>query len=83
MYCLHSSCSDACNGRTQAAFENWVLRNLFGPKGEAVTRYREESIMRSFKLLKNIIRIFISRRLRRAGYVAGSGKRISCRVLIE
>jgi hypothetical protein len=48
MYCLHSNCSDIFKGRTEAAFECWVLRNLFGPKGEEVTGYREEFIMRSF-----------------------------------
>jgi len=51
-------------GRTRTAFQNWVLRNLFGPKREEATRYREESTMRSFKLLTNIIRTFVSKRFR-------------------
>jgi hypothetical protein len=38
---LHSSWSDTFKGRTQTAFENWMLRNLFGPKREEVTRYRK------------------------------------------
>jgi len=49
MHCLHFNWSDTFKGRIEAAFENWVLMNLFGHKGEEVTKYREESIMRSFK----------------------------------
>jgi hypothetical protein len=59
-------------------FENRVLRRIFGPKRDDVTRewrklHNEE--LRDLYFSPSIIRIFKSRRLRGAGHAARMGKR--------
>jgi len=65
--------------RRPRVFENRVLRRLFGPKKDDVTgewrRLHNEELydLRS----PNIIRVIISRKMRRAGHVARMGARRS------
>jgi hypothetical protein len=68
-------------------FENRVLRRIFGPKRDEVTRewrklHNEE--LRDLYSSPSIIRIIKSRRMRWAGHVAGMGeKRNKYRLLVE
>jgi hypothetical protein len=68
-------------------FENRVLRRIFGPKRDEVTRewrrlHNKE--LRALYCLPNIIRMIKSRRLRRAGHKARMGKsRCAYMVLVE
>jgi hypothetical protein len=58
-------------------FENRVLRRVFGPKRDEVTEdWRNEELHILFSS-PNIIRLIISRRVRRAGYVAGMGEEMN------
>jgi hypothetical protein len=61
-------------------FENRVLRRIFGPKRDEVTRewrklHNEE--LRDFFALPSIIRIIKSLRMSLAGHVARMGRRTS------
>jgi len=73
-------------GGTQAVgFENRVLRRIFGPKRDEVTRewrklHNEE--LNDFYSSPNIVRVIKSRRMRWTGHVARMGERRGvCRVL--
>jgi len=59
-------------------FENRVLRRIFGPKMDEVTRdwrkLHNEKLHDLYSSLK-IVRVIISRRLRWAGHVARMGER--------
>jgi len=67
-------------------FENGVLRKIFRPKRDEVTRewiklHNEE--LNDLYCSTNIVRVIKSRRVRWAGYVARLGKRRGvCRVLV-
>jgi hypothetical protein len=59
-------------------FENWVLRRIFDPKGDGVTRvwrklHHEE--LNDLHSSINIFRVIQSRRMRWAGHVARRGER--------
>jgi hypothetical protein len=59
-------------------FENRVLRRIFGPKRDEVTRswrklHKEE--LHNLHSLPSIIRMINSRRMRLAGHVARMGRR--------
>jgi hypothetical protein len=63
--------------RRLRVFENWVLRRVFGPKRDEVTRewrklHNEE--LNDLYSLPNIVRVVKSRRMRWAGYVARIGE---------
>ena len=75
------------NVRTETrAFENRVLRRVFGPKRDEVTRewrklHNEE--LSDLYSLPNIVRVVKSRRMRWAGHVAHMGeRRVVHRVLV-
>ena len=58
-------------------FENRVLRRIFGPKGNEVTwdwRQLCNEELNDLCCSPNIIRVIISRRMRRAGHVARMGE---------
>ena len=62
-------------------FENRVLRRVFGPKRDEVTRewrklHNEE--VRDLYSLPNIVRVVKSRRMRWAGHVARMGRGVVC-----
>jgi hypothetical protein len=60
------------------AFENRVLRRIFGPKRDEVTgewRKLHNEELRDLYFSPSIIRIIKSRRMRRAGHVARMGRR--------
>jgi hypothetical protein len=64
-------------------FENRVLRRIFGPKRDDVTKewrklHNEE--LHDLYSLSNIVRVIKSRRMGWAGYVARMGKREACTV---
>ena len=64
--------------RRLRVFENMVLRSIFGPKRDEVTRewkklHNEE--LNGLFSPPNIIRVIKSRRMGWAGHVAGMGKR--------
>jgi hypothetical protein len=66
-------------------FENRVLRRIFGPKRDEVTRewrklHNEE--LRDLYSSPSIIRIIKSRRMRWAGHVARMGERNAYRLLV-
>jgi len=67
-------------------FENRVLRRIFGPKRDEVTRewrklHNEE--LNDLNSSSNIVRVIKSRRMRWAGHVARMGERRDvCRVLV-
>jgi hypothetical protein len=67
-------------------FKNGVLRRIFGPKREEVTRdwrklHHEE--LHSFSSSPNIIRMIKSRRMTWAGHVAGVGDTVNAyRILV-
>jgi hypothetical protein len=66
-------------------FENRVLRRIFGPKRDEVTRdwkklHNEE--LQNLYSSPNIIRMINSRRMRWAGHVARMGKRNAYRILV-
>jgi hypothetical protein len=65
-------------GQRLRAFENRVLRRIFGPKGDEATgewgRLHNEELNDLYSS-PNIIRVIKSRRMRWAGHVAGMGKR--------
>jgi uncharacterized membrane protein len=54
-------------------FENRVLRRIFGPKKELIGSWRKlhNKELRNLYCSPNIIRMIKSRRMRRAGHVAG------------
>ena len=59
-------------------FENRVLKRIFGPEMDEVTRKWRRIRNQELNYLYsscNIIRFITSRRMRRAGHVAGMGKR--------
>jgi len=59
--------------RRLRAFENRVLRRVFGPKRDEVTgewRKLHNEELRELYLLPNIVRVVKSRRMRWAGHVA-------------
>ena len=68
-------------------FENMVLKRIFGPKRDEVTRewrklHNEE--LSDLCYLLNIIRVIKSRRMRWVGHVACMGdRRCFCRVLVR
>jgi hypothetical protein len=65
--------SDVKGGTWLRVFENRVLRRKFGPKRDEVKEIGENCIMKSFitcSLYQIMIRMFTSRRMRWAGYVA-------------
>jgi hypothetical protein len=70
--------------RKLSVFENMVLRRIFGPRREEVTRewrrlHNEE--LSGLYSLPNIVRVVKSRRMRWAGHVARMGEergRIGC-----
>jgi len=67
-------------------FENRVLRKIFGPKRDEVTRewrkLRNEEL-NDLYCLYNIVRVIKSRRMRWAGYAARVGERTCAyRVLV-
>jgi len=72
--------------RRLRVFENRVLRRVFGPKRDEVTRewrklHNEE--LRDLYSLPNIVRVVKSRRMRWAGHVAHIGEgRVVHRVLV-
>jgi acyl-coenzyme A synthetase/AMP-(fatty) acid ligase len=54
-------------------FQNWVMRRIFEPKRDEVTgdwRKLHNEELNNFYSSPNIIRMFKSRRMRLAGYVA-------------
>jgi hypothetical protein len=67
-------------------FENRVLRRIFGPKEDEVTRgwrklHNEE--LHNLYHLPNVISMIKSRRMGWPGYVTRMGKRNACRILVE
>jgi hypothetical protein len=72
--------------RRLSVFKNRVLRKIFGPKRDEVTRecrkVRNEELNNLY-LSPNIVRVIKSRRMRRVGHVARMGARRGvCRVLV-
>jgi hypothetical protein len=68
-------------------FENRVLRKTFGPKRDDVTgdwrKLRNEELHNLYSS-QNIIRMIKSRRMRRAGYIARMGEKMTAyRILLE
>ena len=66
-------------------FENRVLRRIFGPKRDVVTReWRKlHNLERNDMYSPNFIRVMKSRRMRWVGYVSHMGERRGvCRVLV-
>jgi hypothetical protein len=64
--------------RRLRVFENGVLRRIFGPKRDEVTRQWRKIRNRELKDLfssSNILRVIKSRRMRWAGHVARMGRR--------
>jgi len=64
--------------RRLRVFENMVLRNIFGSKGDEVTgewRKPHNEELNDLNTSPNIIRVIKSRRMRWAGHVAPMGKR--------
>ena len=64
--------------RRLRVFENRVLRRVFGPKREEVTRERRElqnEELNDLNFSPNIVRVIKSRRIRWAGHVARMGDR--------
>jgi hypothetical protein len=62
-------------------FENRVLRRIFGPKRDEVTRkWRRLHIEKHYALcsLPNVIRLIKSRRMRWTGRVAYTGEEETC-----
>ena len=66
-------------------FENWVLRRVFGPKGDVTGEWRKlhNEELSDMYSLPNIVRVVKSRRMRWAGHVArmGQGREVH-RVLV-
>jgi hypothetical protein len=63
--------------RRLRVFENRVLRRVFGPKKDEVTgewRKLHNEALSDLYSLPNIVRVVISRRMRRAGNVARMGE---------
>ena len=63
--------------RRLRVFENWVLRRVFGPKRDEVTRaWRKlhNKELNDLYSLPNIVRVVKSRRMRWAGHVARMGE---------
>ena len=73
--------------RRLRVFENWVLRRIFVPKRDELTRewrklHNEE--LNDLYSSSNIFRVIKSRRMRWTGHVARMGKRKSvCRILVQ
>jgi hypothetical protein len=67
-------------------FENRVLRRIFGPRRDEVRgdwRVLHNEELHNLYSSPNMIRMFKSRRLRRAGHVARMGEtRNACRILV-
>ena len=64
-------------GRRLRAFENRVLRRVFGPKRDEVTgewRKLHNQELSDLYSLPNIVRVVKSRRMRWAGHVARMGR---------
>jgi len=62
--------------RRLRAFENMVLRRIFGPKRDEVTgewRKLHNEELNNLHSLPNIMRVIKSRRMKWAGYVARMG----------
>jgi hypothetical protein len=79
--------SDIKGRKLTEAFENRVLRRIFGPKREEVTegwgKQRNEEL-HNLHSSPSIIRMTKSRKVRWAGHVARMGKnRNSYRILVE
>ena len=68
------------------AFENMVLRRIFGPRRDEVTgewRRLHNEELNDLNPLPYIVRVIKSRRMRWAGHVARMGEeRVVCRVLV-
>jgi hypothetical protein len=67
--------------RTLRVFENRVLRRIFGPKSDQVTRewrklHNEE--LNDLYSFPNIVRVVKSKRMRWAGHVAHMGRNEGC-----
>ena len=63
--------------RKLRVFENMVLRRIFGPRRDEVTRERRRLHNEELNDLyssPNIVRVIKSRRMRRAGHVARMGE---------
>jgi len=67
--------------RKLRAFENLVLRRIFGPRRDEVTgewRRLHNAELNDLYSSPNIVRVIKSRRMRRAGHVARMGEERGC-----
>jgi hypothetical protein len=70
-----------CQQRRLRAFENRVLRRIFGPKRDymqGVWRKLHDEEINDLYCSPNIVRVIISRRMRWAGHVARIGRGKGC-----